>query len=372
MDIIINKKPVKVPLLPILAGISLLILVLTSFRLASIKGDEVGVFVNNLTGKVTADLTTGSKPYNGLYTDFYILKKGERTISMSRETNDQVRVKTGDGSDIEFDVEINYRMSYDAASVLAIVEECGLGKVEAYSARPGASELVDAYHEKWMREYSRSIVRHVFGELNPKTFYEADQRAAKAQQAADELNAALNPHGLTVTTVVPGDYTYYKEYKELIDEKKAADQDVDIQKQKAVTAMRDQERQIKEAEAVVKAETAKMEGTLRKELLGAEAEANKARLGVDAEAYQTRINAEAKLTQAKNNAEGQFALASAEAEGLKKLASSLSGEGGVNLVKMSYAQILRQARISGVPYATDPRIQKVELDTKNASIGRED
>ncbi len=31
--------------------------------------------------------------------------------------------------------------------------------------------------------------------------------------------------------------------------------------------------------------------------------------------------------------------------------------------------VLGSARITGVPYATDPRIQKVELDAKNASLG---
>jgi hypothetical protein len=62
-------------------------------------------------------------------------------------------------------------------------------------------------------------------------------------------------------------------------------------------------------------------------------------------------------------------LASAEAEGLGKLAASLSGEGGLNLVKLRYADVLKTARISGLPYSTDPRIQKVELNTGNATLG---
>ena len=88
-----------------------------------------------------------------------------------------------------------------------------------------------------------------------------------------------------------------------------------------------------------------------------------------ASAYTKKTDADAQLTKAKNQSQAQFALASAEAEGLSKLAKSLAGDGGLNLVKLKYAEVLKGARISGVPYSTDPRIQKVEIDTKNMSLG---
>ena len=62
-------------------------------------------------------------------------------------------------------------------------------------------------------------------------------------------------------------------------------------------------------------------------------------------------------------------MAKAEAEGLRKIAESLAGGGGANLVKLELAKALKGATISGVPYAIDPRIQKVEIDTKNADLG---
>ena len=88
----------------------------------------------------------------------------------------------------------------------------------------------------------------------------------------------------------------------------------------------------------------------------------------EAKAYQIKTAGDAQFTKTKNEAVGKFALADAEAEGLKKLAASLSGDGGINLVKLKYAEVLRGATLSGVPYSTDPRIQKVELDT-NGKLG---
>ena len=124
MDIIINKKPVSIPLLPILALVSILILFFMSARIASIEGDEVGVFVNNMTGNVTVDTATGSSVYNGLFTDFYTLEKRERTIEMAKKHADQVRIKTDDGSDIEIDVLVTYKLMPTVKEVSAIVEEC--------------------------------------------------------------------------------------------------------------------------------------------------------------------------------------------------------------------------------------------------------
>ena len=365
MDIIINKKPVAVPVLPILALIATVILFFMSARVATIEGDELGVFVSNLTGKVDVDLQSGSSVYNGLFTDFYTLKKSERTIEMVKAHNDHVRIKTGDGSDIELDVFVTYKLIPAEKEIAMIINECGLSKVQPYGQ---GNELVDAYHERWIREYSRSIVRHVFGELDPKEFYDSGLRDQKAAKALDELNQELNSHGILITQVVPGEYTYYKEYKLLIDEKKAADQEVENQVAEAETAREDQKRQTTEADAKVKVEIAQMKGVLDKELLSTEAEDRKARLGVEAKAYQIKIAGDAQFTKTKNAALGQYALAEAEAEGLKKLAASLSGEGGMNLVKLQYAEVLRGAKVTGVPYATDPRIQKIELDT-NGKLG---
>lgn len=369
MDIIINKKPVSLPVLPMVAGVFAVILLLMGMRIGKVQADEVGVFVNNLTGSVEVTTQTGSTFYSGLWTDFYPIKKTEQTIRM--EGDDAVRVKTQDGSDVQLDVFINYRLaSKEAVIASAVIPECGAEKVRPRRVSRASPELQDAYRVKWIREYSRSIIRHVFGELATDDFYDADARAKKARQAEVELNNALKEeHGIETTQVVPDKFRFYTEYEEKIAAKKAADQEVQSQIEEAEAALKAQEKETVTATAKATVEIAQMEGTLRQELLAMEAEAAKARLNAEAYAYSMKTDADARFIKAQNDAQARLAIAKAEAEGLRKIAESLAGGGGANLVKLELAKALKGATITGVPYATDPRIQKVELDTKNANLG---
>ena len=370
MDIIINKKPVALPVLPIVAGIFLVILLLLTMRIGKIQADEVGVFVNNLTGKVDVTTQTGSSFYNGLWTDFYSIKKTEQTIEMVDD--DAVRVKAKDGSDVSLDVRINYRLTPTATIIAsAVIPECGADKVTPRRvSRRQRPVPIDAYRVKWIREYSRSVIRHVFGELGAEQFYDAAARAKKARQSEDELNEMLKEkHGIEIRLVVPDKFRFYSEYEEIISAKKAAAEEVESQKELAAAALKAQEKETVTATAQANVEIAQMEGTLKRELLTMEADALKGKLDAEGYAYGAKTDADAEFIRMKNEALGGLALAKAEAEGLRKLAESLAGGGGTNLVKLEFAKALKGARISGVPYAVDPRIQKVEIDTKNADLG---
>ena len=173
MDIIINKKPMSLPLLPIVAGVFAVILLLMAMRIGKIQADEVGVFVNNFSGEVEVTAQTGSTFYSGLWTDFYSIKKTEQTIEM--EGDDAVRIKTKDGSDVQLDVLITYRLTSSSAVIAsAVIPECGAGKVTPRrTSRRVTPQPMDAYRVKWIREYSRSIIRHVFGEMDTDDFYDA-------------------------------------------------------------------------------------------------------------------------------------------------------------------------------------------------------
>ena len=370
MDIIINKKPVSLPILPLVAGVFALILLLMAMRIGRVESDEVGVFVNNITGTVDVTTQTGSQFYNGLWTDFYSIKKTEQTIRM--EGDDAVRIKTQVGTDVQLDVFINYRLTRNSAVIgSAVIPECGADKVlPRRTSRRVAPQRMDAYRVKWIREYSRSIIRHVFGEMNTDDFYNAEKRANKARQAKDELNATLKEkHGIEITLVVPSEFRFYKEYEDKIDAKKEADQEVQTQIKEAEAALKAQKKETVTATAEANVEIAQMDGTLQQELLAMEAEADKSRLNAEAYAYSIKTDGDARLIKAQNDAQARLALATAEAEGLRKIAESLAGGGGANLVKLELAKALKGATIRGVPYATDPRIQKVEIDTKNADFG---
>ncbi|MDP6929014.1 MAG: SPFH domain-containing protein, partial [Planctomycetota bacterium] len=285
---------------------------------------------------------------------------------------DEVRIKTDDGSDVTMDVEVNYRLIQDANLIRdKVIPESGVTQAVSTTSsgrggrRSMSTELVDAYKAKWVRDYARSVVRYVFGELDTKTFYNAAERDGKTRASVSELNRLLNPHGIEVQQVVPDNFEFYSEFEKLIADTKAADEEVDSQKRKADAALEDQKKQETTATARANVEIATITGDLAKAILISEADAARETKAAEAYAYAQKQGADAGLYDAKNMAQSLLVKATAEAEGVRQLAASLSGDGGKNLVKMEYAKVLENAVINGLPYSTDPRIQKLEISGEN-------
>ena len=148
MDIVINRKLVSVPILPIATVLILVVSAATTLRVGRIQPDEIGVFVNNMSGDVTVKIQPGANVYNAWLTDFYVLDNVEQSYEMSASSgrNDAVRIKTRDGADVTLDVTINYRLTSDVGVIKnRVVPESGLGKVAG----------VDAYKIKWIRPYRK-------------------------------------------------------------------------------------------------------------------------------------------------------------------------------------------------------------------------
>lgn len=364
MEIVIQRRRYSLPILPVLAAVVLAILALTTLRIGRIQPGEIGVLVNNVTGKIDARVQEGASFYNGLLTDFYVLDNSVQTIKMTAAHDDAVRIKTDDGSDVTMDVDVNYRLVQDPQVLVdRVIPETGLARLAAVSGgdRRRGLEMVDAYRAKWVRDYARSVIRYVFGELDTKTFYNATERNQKTLQAQEELNRLLQPHGIEIQQVVPDVFRFIEEFEQVIAKTQEASEQVESEQRKAETAIEDQKRQEREAEAKVLREIASMRGRLDKEVLIAQAAAARETRAAEAYAYTKQQGADAQFYMAKNDAQSMLATASAEAEGLKQLAASLSGSGGKNLVKMEYAKVLQGATIQGLPYSTDPRIQRVEV-----------
>lgn len=366
MDVIIKRRPVTIPILPIVALLILVILAFTAIRVGRIQGNQIGVLVDNWTGEIQVRQQTGALVYNGLLTDFYVLDNTTQTIRMIGQ--DQLKIKTAEGADVTMDVEVNYRLVQDPDVIREqIVNECGLGTRTEYQSGQGADRgnfyatRVDAFKVKWIRDYCRTVIRYTFGELKAGDFYSATRRNDKARQSETELNRLLAPHGLEVTKVVPDEFHFYEDYEKIIADKKAADQEVENQEELAKKALEEQKKLQTTARAKATVEIATMEGELKKAKLSAEAEAIAAVKAAEAYAIAAKKGADAAFYQAKNEAQSILAVHQAEALGMSQLAASLEGAGGANLVKLEYAKALAGAVIRGVPYATDPRIQKVEV-----------
>ena len=366
MKVQVGRGPIQIPILPVVGAVLLLVLAFWSMRVGAVGGSQIGVFVNNLNGAMEIVTRPGSQFYCGVYTDFYVLDNTVQSLRMvdSRERMDALDIKTKDGSDVHLDVALNYRLLQDSEIIRrAVIPECGLDVRRIYD---GAVREVDAYRLKWVRDFARAVIRYKFGELKTDEFYSSSSRDKKATEAESEINQLLKAHGIEVMNLVPERFRFYAEYEKKIAEKKAADQEVQSQEQIALATLESQKKRMAEATAIVNVDLARLDGELKQEVLKVEAAASKEKLGAEAYAFTTRTNAEAELLRAESAAQATIAKAKAEADGLKAMAASLSGEGGRNLVKLEYARALQKATITGVPYATDPRIQKVELEQKPA------
>ena len=364
-------------LIPVgIAALVILGVLLTTVRVDSIQPNEVGVLINNFTGNISVRTQSGSFFYNGLTTDVHKIDKTVKTLVMRERDGEALQIKTRDGSNVTLDVEINYAIVPTEKSVKEkLIVESGVGQVPIRSSsrdrrgrvRRTVSGYEERYQSKWIREYSRAVIRYVFGELSTKDFYNASMRDAKTRKAKDELDKILRKHGLQVIKVVPDKFSFYPEYEVKIREKKDADQEYDNQLEQAKTQLQIQEKEKVQAEKAADVKIEETRGKLAQKQIKAEAEAIQVQKDSEAYAIKTRIEADAGFYQAERQAKGILAAAKSEAEGLTNLANALEGDGGRNLVLRALAERLKLAQIDGLPYATSGLIQKVSVEDAAAT-----
>ncbi len=344
--------------LVLLAVVCLAIFFLVTFRVQRVSGTEVGVKINNLTGDITVIEDSGTNIYNGLLNSFYLLDLTVQRLEMTadptrgdRNVKDDLRIKTVDGSDVFLDLTINYVIRRDMIG--EIVKSSGLD---------------ESYKFKWVRDYSRSVGRTVFGEMTTEEFYDASVRNEKAGKASDELNKLLNPFGIEITGVIAEKFRFHPEYEERIRAKKLADQEVEEQVSKANAARQNQI--FREVEATKKKEVvlATFEGQMRQLVVEATAEAE--RRVKDSEAYviDKQLGADASLYKQEKNSEAILVKAKAEGEALTALANAFAGEGGQNLIKRAYAEKVGDMNISGQPFSLESTTERLSHIEESAVI----
>ena len=336
-------------ILVLIALIGLTIVTLRTFRVQRVSGTEVGIKVNNVTGEITVIAESGTNIYNGLLNSFHLLDLTVQRLEMvsqsgrgQRSGRDDLRIKTVDGSDVFLDLTINYQLRRDMVKEVVIT-----------------SGLEDAYKYKWVRDYSRSVCRTVFGEMTTEEFYDASVRNQKAQKAMDELNRLLKSYGLEVSSVIAEKFSFHKEYEERIRAKKLADQEVEEQISKANAARQKQLFRIVEATKKKEVVLASYAGEMEKLIV--EANANAERDVRQAEAYviDVQLGADATYYQREKNSQAILAKAQAEGEALTAMAEAYAGIGGMNLVKRAYAQKIGSMEITGQPFSIEGETERL-------------
>ena len=327
------------------------VVLFTTIRVGHVKGTEVGVMLNKITGKMTVINQSGARIYNGVTNDFYVLDKTIETLVMTEERGkgdrkgkDDLKIKTIDGSDVFVDLKVQYKIFPDMADV--VLKTSGPG---------------ENYKEKWARDYIRTTCRNYLGELTTEEFYDSLKRDKKVQIALKAANDKLNKYGLDIDAItIPTKPHFYKEYEEMIKKKKLADQAVLEEQSKALAAQQKQHTLIVEETNKKNVAVKQFEGQMEQKVIEAKADAEKKEKGADAYYDRVTIGAEASLYEKQKNAEAILAEKKAEAEGIEALKKALEGEGGRNMVKMEYAKKLRNVTFSGRPFAVEGTVKRLE------------
>ena len=326
----------------VIVPIMLVVLTIVGGRRLSwreIKGDEVAVIINNITGKITTIDHAGAIVYYPFIQNLYILDKSEQStpmtsanISAEYPQGNPVILKTRDGGDVSLDLIIQYRLISNMAD--NVVKNTGIG---------------NTYKEKWIRDYAKTICRYEFGELEIGEFPEAEKRRQKTQEASEELDRLLNQHGILMTSLNFIDYRYYREYAEKIQERRIADKEVQEQRSRGKAAKENQERVVTEETKKLDVAISRFRGQLYNMEIDAKAEAAKVKQEGIAYLLKAKFDADAEYERLRRDAEAILAVKEAEAAGILALRDALEGEGGRNLVKLEYAKRLREAKIIGTP-----------------------
>lgn len=348
----------------LLAIIIILVTVLYCVRVERIAGDQVGVMLNKINGKMTIINQSGMQIFNGITTDLYLLDKTLQTLEMTenprrgnRRRKDDLKIKTKDGSDVYLDLTVQYRIDPDMADV--VLETSGPG---------------DNYKQTWSRDYVRSISRNYLGELTTEEFYDSNKRNKQLDAARQQANKSLQEFGLVIDDlVIPQKPHFYEEYEKMIKDKKIADQSVQEEKSKALAAEQRQEKSRIVAGNQKEIAIVEFSGKMEQKVIKAKAEAEKLQRGADAYYDKVTIAANAEFYRKQKDAEAVLMAKQKDAEGIEELKKALEGEGGRNMVMLEYAKKLKNLKITGKPFiieGTTERFEHTSDSTASASSRR--
>ena len=344
------------------AAFLLIVVAVSTVRFGRVTGEEVGIQLDRMNGKITVISQSGVKLYNGLLSDFYVLDRTLQTLDMAQDVTrgdrmrkDDLKIKTVDGSDVYVDLKIQYKISPEMAEEVIL------------TSGPG-----DAYKRKWARDYMRSMCRNYLGELTTEEFYDSSKRDARLVLAKQEANEKLREFGVVIDSIViPKRPQFYKEYEQMIKKKKLADQGVLEEQSKAMAAKQKQQTLIVKETNVKNVAVEQFSGQMQQKIIQAEAEAERSRKQADAYFEEHTVAADATLYRMKKEATAILARKSAEADGIMALRKALAGEGGRNMVKLEYARKLKNIAIIGKPFTIQSSIERFEHLKGPASTGRE-
>lgn len=232
----------------------------------------------------------------------------------------KVQLKTSDGNTVQLDITIKFKIKPESTHLL-------------YG--DAGSEMT---YKSIVRNSALDTFRDVYGNVSTEEFYNPTVRRVSTDRARELLTKKLDVRYVDLLDILVRDIEFDPQYEKKIQDKKLADQDVELNRSQAAAAEKTGETQriLAEADADVKVIDKEREAELI--TMRAETEKEIATITAEADRYATENRAEVDLLAAELIANGTRLVREAEAEGERQKAQALSGPGGANVVALEAAK----------------------------------
>ncbi|HUT26170.1 MAG TPA: SPFH domain-containing protein [Sumerlaeia bacterium] len=230
--------------------------------------------------------------------------------------SERLELKSKDGYSVQFDITVKYRIKPGSAWELR--QDSGTEKV----------------YQSMVRKEADNTFRVIFGRMLTEEFYDPRVRRQKTGEAFELLVKNLEKRFVEVIQILIRDITFDPSYEQKILDKKLADQDVELNKSKAVA---EEKRGLtNKINAETEAKVLVINEEKEAALLTKQAETDRqiAQIAADAKVQAAQIRADADLYGKTKIANGYLLEKESEAEGERLKAQALQGSGGANLVAL--------------------------------------
>jgi prohibitin 2 len=241
--VVIQGTQGQKPALRGLGGITVVIgvvIALLSSSFVIVPAGNVGVVFNVFGGVQENELGEGFHIVLPFIQQVTLYDVRQNQITLARETGDEIAARSSEGLDISIDATIIYQINRNAASQLH-------------------RDIGPSYQEIRLRPEIRSQVRDGIAEFNAADLI-STQRAALGRLIEEALRRELQDDNINVLSVLLRDVRIPQSITSAIEEKQAAEQQVQVEENRRRQAEIAAQRRIVEAQGERDAEVARAQG----------------------------------------------------------------------------------------------------------------
>ena len=240
----------------------------------------------------------------------------------------QVELKSKDGYTVRLDITVKYRVSPN--EVHKLYQELGS----------------EARYKGIVRDQVQKTIRDIFGTMLTEQFYDPEVRRTKTVEAKKDLKGELADSSIDLIDILIRDIAFDPSYERKILDKKLADQDVELNKSRALAEDKKGETNRIAAETEAKVRVIEQELIAKKLTMKADTDKEIAQLNADARLTAAKLKADADLYKAEFEAKGTLLEKEATTEGERLKATALNTPGGENLVAFEIVEQLNLGEIT--------------------------